>query len=123
MVFFGNSEDIRNGPHTIERWFNTRAGFTTNTATRPASYHYRSWPFRFSNLRGPAMNNVEASVNKKWRLNERGAELQVRGEALNAFNRVLFANPNTDQFSTAFGQITSTANYARQIQAVVRLNF
>ena len=49
--------------------------------------------------------------------------IEVRGEALNAFNRARFANPNTDRFNTAFGQITATANYARQIQAVFRLNF
>ncbi|HTM48071.1 MAG TPA: TonB-dependent receptor [Bryobacteraceae bacterium] len=122
-VFFGKSEDIVNGPHTAEQWFNTGAGFTRNTATRPASYHYRTWPFRFSNVRGPAMNNVDASVNKKWRLNEKGADLQLRGEALNAFNRTMFANPNTDQFNTLFGQSTATANYQRQVQVVLRLSF
>ena len=99
------------------------AGFTTNTATRPDSYHYRGWPLRFSNLRGPAMNNVDANIRKLWPLKDRGATIEVRGEALNAFNRARFANPNTDRFNTAFGQITATANYARQIQAVFRLNF
>ena len=116
-------DDIRNGPHNAEQWFNIDAGFTRNTSTRPASYHYRTWPFRFSNVRGPAMNNVDLSINKRWKLSERGAEIQVRAEGTNAFNRVQFANPNTDQFSTAFGQITSAANYPRQIQAVMRVNF
>jgi hypothetical protein len=69
------------------------------------------------------MNNVDLSINKRWKLNERGTEVQLRGEGLNAFNRVLFANPNTDQFNSAFGQITGAANYPRQIQAVLRLNF
>jgi len=123
VVFFGIGDDIRKGPHTPEQWFNINAGFTRNTATRPASYHYRTWPFRFSNVRGPAMNNVDLSVNKRWRLKERGTEIQFRGEALNAFNRVHFGNPNTDQFNTAFGQINTSANYPRQIQVVVRANF
>ncbi len=123
VVFFGVPDDIRNGPHTAEQWFNTKAGFTTNTATRPASYHYRSWPFRFSNVRGPAMNNIDASINKKWRLKERGTEIQLRAEALNACNRVMFGNPVTDQFNSSFGQITSQANYARQIQVVLRAMF
>jgi len=123
VVFFGVGDDIRKGPHTPEEWFNTKAGFTRDTATRPASYHYRTWPFRFSNVRGPVMNSVDLSVNKRWRLNERGAEVQFRGEALNAFNRVLFANPTTDQFNTAFGQINGSANYPRQIQVVVRASF
>ena len=123
VVFFGKSEEIRNGPRTIEEWFNTKAGFPTNTATRPASYHYRSWPFRFSNIRGAAMNNVDASLNKKFKLNEKGWEFQVRGEALNACNRPMFGNPTTDQYSTGFGQITGTVNYQRQLQLVARFSF
>ena len=123
VVFQGNPDDIRTGPQTPNQWFNINAGFTRNTATRPAAYHYRSWPFRFANIRGPSMNNVDLSINKRWKLNERGAEVQLRGEGLNAFNHVLFAGPTTDQFSTAFGQITGAANYPRQIQAVLRINF
>jgi hypothetical protein len=122
-VFFGVGEDIGRGPQTVEQWFNTGAGFTRNTAQRPASYHYRTWPFRFSNLRAQAMNNVDLSINKRWKLSERGAEIQLRGEGLNAFNTPLLGAPNTDQFNLAFGQITATANYPRQIQAVLRLSF
>lgn len=123
VVFFGAGDDIRNAPKSPDQWFNVNAGFTRNTATRPASYHYRTWPFRFSNVRGPAMNNIDLSVNKRWKLTEKGPEIQLRGEGLNAFNRVLFQNPNTDQFNTAFGQIIGSANYARQIQVVLRLSF
>jgi hypothetical protein len=123
VVFLGSPEDIHHGPRTVEQWFNVNAGFTRNTATRPASSHYRSWPFRFSNLRGRAMSNVDLSLNKRWKLNERGAEIQIRGEALNAFNHPQFGNPNTDQFNTAFGQITATTNYPRQIQFMLRLGF
>jgi len=123
VVYFGVGDDINKGPRTVDQWFNTESGFTRNTATRPASYHYRTWPFRFSNVRGPYMNNIDLSINKRWKLTERGTELQFRGEALNAFNRTQFGNPNTDQFNTLFGQIAVTANYPRQIQAVLRLNF
>lgn len=52
-----------------------------------------------------------------------GAGLPVRGEGLNRFNRVQFQNPVTDQFNTAFGQITGAANYPRKIQVVVRVGF
>ena len=121
-VFLGIGDDIRKTPHTPDQWFNINAGFTRNTATRPASYHYRTWPFRFSNIRGPAMNNVDASINKRWRVHER-TEIQMRAEALNAFNHVLFALPQMDQFNSAFGQITTQANYARQVQLVLRASF
>lgn len=122
-VFFGRGDDIRHGPRTVEEWFNTSAGFTRNTAQRPASYHYRTWPFRFANVRDKAMNNIDLSINKRWRIGEKGPEIQLRGEGLNAFNTPLLGAPNTDQFNLAFGQITATANYPRQIQAVLRLNF
>ena len=69
------------------------------------------------------MDNVDLSINKRWKLNEKGAEIQLRGEGLNAFNHVLFSGPSTDQFSTAFGQITGQANYPRQIQGVLRFSF
>lgn len=122
-VFFGDGRDIGKGPKTSEQWFNVDAGFTRNVATRPAASHYRTWPFRFANLRGPAMNNVDWSINKRWKLSEKGADIQLRGEGLNGFNRVQFQNPVTDQFNTAFGQITGAANYPRQLQVVMRVGF
>jgi hypothetical protein len=96
--------------------------FETRSAARP-SYHYRTWPLYFSNLRWDAMNNYDLSINKRWRLNERGMEIQARGEALNAFNHPQFAGPQMDQFNSAFGQITATRNYPRQIQGVFRFSF
>jgi hypothetical protein len=45
------------------------------------------------------------------------------GEGLNAFNHPLFAGPQMDQFDSAFGRITATSNYPRQIQAVIRLTY
>ena len=122
VIFFGNPDDINKGPKTVEQWFNINSGFTRNSATRPTS-HYRTWPFRFSDVRGPAMNNVDLSINKRWKLRERGPEVQLRGESFNAFNRTQFSNPNVDQFSTSFGQITGTQNYARQIQVMLRVSF
>lgn len=121
-IFEGNPADIASGDRNVNRWFNTDAGFTRNASTRP-SYHYRTWPFYLSSLRRDASNTVDLSINKRWRLNERGMEVQVRGEALNAFNHPQFGAPTMDQFSTAFGQITATANYPRQVQAVFRFSF
>ena len=122
VIFLGDPEDIAKSPRSVDRWFNIDAGFTRASSTRP-SYHYRTWPFYFSSLRRDAMNNVDFSINKRWRLNERGAEVQLRAEALNGFNHPQFANPQMDQFNSAFGQITATANYPRQVQAVLRFSF
>ena len=122
VIFFGNPDDIAKGPHTAEQWFNINAGFSRNSSTRPAN-HYRTWPFRFADVRGDALNNVDLSLTKRWRLNERSADVQLRVDALNAFNHPTFANPQMDQFNSAFGQITATLNYARQVQAMLRVSF
>jgi len=122
VIFFGNPDDINKGPHTVEQWFNTKAGFTTNSATRPSN-HYRTWPFRFADVRASALNNVDVSVNKTVRLNDRGFTMQLRGDAINFMNHPSFAGPQMDQFSSSFGQITAQANYARQVQATLRLSF
>ena len=84
---------------------------------------FRTWPLRFANIRGAALSNVDLSASKSWRLRERGAEVQFRGDALNAFNHPTFALPQMDQFNSAFGQISATLNYARQVQASVRVSF
>jgi hypothetical protein len=122
VIFFGDPADIATGPHTAEQWFNINAGFTRNSSTRPSN-HYRTWPFRFANVRGDSLNNVDLSVNKRWRLNEKGADAQLRVDALNAFNHPTFATPQMDQFNSAFGQITATLNYARQVQVMARVSF
>jgi hypothetical protein len=122
VIFFGNPNDINKGAHTIDQWFNTKAGFTTSSTTRPSN-HYRTWPFRFADVRGDALKNVDLSVSKSVRLSERGIMLQFRGDALNALNHPLFGGPQMDQFNSAFGQITAQANYARQVQVTARLSF
>jgi hypothetical protein len=78
---------------------------------------------RFANVRGDALNNVDLSLNKSWHLNERGAVVQLRVETLNAFNHPTMGLPQMDQFNSAFGQISATLNYARQVQAMVRASF
>ena len=120
-IYYGDPANIPLANRSVDRWFNT-ADFETRSGVRP-SYHYRTWPLYFSNLRRDAMNNYDLSINKRWRLNERGMEVQARCEALNALNHPQFAGPQMDQFNSAFGQVTATANYPRQIQAVFRFSF
>jgi hypothetical protein len=123
VIFFGDPANILAGaPHTAEEWFNVDAGFTKASSTRPSN-HFRTWPLRFGDVRGDKLNNVDLSMNKSVRLNERGATVQVRVDSLNAFNHATMGLPQMDQFNSAFGQITATLNYARQIQSMVRVTF
>ena len=49
--------------------------------------------------------------------------VQFRAEALNAFNRVQFANPNTTVTNSAFGRVSAQANTPRQVQFGLKILF
>ena len=63
-----------------------------------------------------------SSLIKDTRIKER-VELEVRVEALNVFNQVNFAAPNTTPTSTAFGQVTVQNNVPRHLQLSLRVKF
>ena len=68
------------------------------------------------------MANWDLSLFKNVPIKER-MNLQFRAEMLNAFNTPLFNGPNATFGSGSFGQITSQANTARQIQLSVRFTW
>ena len=121
VIFRGNLKDIPlpKNQRTPDRWFNIDAGFERDSR-RQLSYAARVMSFRFSGIRGDGINQWDLSVIKDTRIRE-GMKLQFRGEFLNAFNHVLFSNPNTSVTSTAFGTITSEKGYPRRIQLGVKL--
>jgi hypothetical protein len=75
-----------------------------------------------SDLRGFAPYNEDLSLVKKTALTER-VNLDLRFEAFNAFNRVIFNNPSTNYGNlSTFGKITS-AGGARNGQIVAKITF
>ena len=117
--------DIRlpSGQQTAAGWFNTAAGFERNSA-RQLDRNVRTFPQRLGFLRGDTINNYDLALMKNTRVAE-GKDLQFKAEFLNAFNHLLFANPNTNPTVVQFGSIqTSTqANYPRRIQLSPRFAF
>ncbi len=126
---FGNAlflGDIKNIPlsssaRSVERWFNTDAGFNRVGSQQLAS-NFREFPLRFSGIRGDAQHRWDLSAIKNFRLTE-GVVFQLRGEAFNALNRPIFNNPNTSPTSGAFGTITATAAQARTWQLAGKITF
>ncbi|MBI3678924.1 MAG: carboxypeptidase regulatory-like domain-containing protein [Acidobacteria bacterium] len=108
---FGNAifrGDLKNVPlpvseRTSERWFNTATGFERNNANRLDS-NIRTFPSRFSGIRGDGINNLDASFFKNFRFGER-VTFQFRMESYNALNHVQFTDPTTDPYNSNFGQI------------------
>jgi hypothetical protein len=91
-------------------------------------------------LRGPAQNNVDFSIIKRFAIRE-SKSIEFRAEFFNLFNHVNFANPisnfnavpataidpNTGQIRNNnpgdFGRIIATSNNPRLIQFALKLDF
>ena len=131
VIYNGNPNDIQLplDQRTPEHWFNT-ANFETASAKQLLGNQVRTWPFRFSTLRGPRQNNLDVALIKQTRISE-GMNVEFRAEALNAANHPLFPNPNLTVTAaqsvkdTGFGQISASTmnNYARRLQLSLRFVF
>jgi hypothetical protein len=133
-IYYGNPKDIMLplDQRSPEHWFNV-ANFETVSAKQLLGNQVRTWPLRFSNIRGPRQNNIDLAILKQTRITE-GKNLEFRAEALNAANHPFFPNPNmtvttaqafANNADTGFGQISASTqnNYARRLQISLRLLF
>jgi hypothetical protein len=109
IFFYGNLQDLvlPKSERTVERWFNTAAGFETDSKKQPVS-NIRTFPLRLTGLRAPGYNSWDISVFKTVQLRE-GIKLQIRGEAQDAMNHTTFDPPNTNPSNSLFGQITTVS--------------
>jgi hypothetical protein len=130
-IYYGNPAaillpaDQRNAEH----WFNV-ANFDTASARQLLGNQVRTFPFRFPQLRGPRINNIDVAILKQTRITE-SKSLEFRAEALNAANHPLLPGPNMtvtaaqNAQDTGFGQISASTmnNYARRLQMSLRFLF
>ncbi len=123
VIFTGNLHDIvlPRGRRTVDRWFNTGAGFERDPARQLGS-NIRTFPARLTGLRTKGLNIWNLSALKNFRLGERW-KLQFRSEFLNAWNHSHFAGPGTGVTSTLFGRISATSGYPRQAYFALKLMF
>lgn len=82
----------------------------------------RTLPSRFAQFRGDALNLWDLSVSKNFSITEK-IKLQLRGEFLNAFNKVIFSAPDLNPRNSTFGQLTGQDNLARDVQLGLKLIF
>lgn len=103
------------GTQTIAHWFNTSA------FALPAPYTFGNAGRTFGN--GPGLFSLDGSLLKDFSVER--FTLQFRAEVLNLTNHANFNNPNTQEGSSTFGQITTlvTGNQARIIQLGLHLKF
>jgi hypothetical protein len=123
IIFNGSLHDILlpADQRSVAQWFNVNAGFVRNSAQQ-LSNNLRTFPLRLSGIRGPGINNFDLSAIKSAKIREK-ATVQFRAESLNAMNHPLFANPNVDPTSSAFGVISAQNNNPRRIQLSLKMVF
>ncbi|MBL8173712.1 MAG: carboxypeptidase regulatory-like domain-containing protein [Bryobacterales bacterium] len=124
VLFRGDIQDlvIPRSERTVARWFNIDAGFERNPQ-RALESNYRTFPLRFTGLRAHGWDNWDLSLYKSIAFTER-IKLQLRAEAVDAFNTAMFNPPNTDPNNTLFGQVTGTIwSEQRKITVAARLTF
>ena len=152
--YLGGDIDIPSEQRTTDRWFNTAAfqsfynwpsflpaGVTPETATtaqRNAAqtaantaatpvFHLRTLPLRFSSVRRDYIKNVDLTLLKDIHIRE-GMKVQLRFEALNAFNEPYFPVPQVSPTNSTFGAInvlttSNQENYARRVQLGAKFIF
>lgn len=100
-------------------------------ATFPGQVFFSNAPGQTGNVtralvNGPKFFNVNAALLKNIRFTET-MRLQLRAEAFNLFNNVNFNISAAQQLSNiqsnTFGQLTATANAARELQFALRFEF
>jgi hypothetical protein len=111
------------GQRTVNQWFDTSAFVTLQTdPTQPGFVPFQA----FGNsgvgiLRGPGLANLDFNLSKEFQITERQV-LQFRTEFYNAFNHTNLGIPGIT-IGSGFGQITTTATPARQIQFGLKYRF
>jgi outer membrane receptor protein involved in Fe transport len=122
-IFIGDIKDIAldGGQRTVDRWFNTEAGFNRSSSQQRA-YNVRSFPLRFGGIRGAPQNRWDLSIKKNFNFTE-AVKMEFRAEAINAFNHAVFTPPNTTPTSSSFGRVTGVAWPGRNWQFGLNLKF
>jgi hypothetical protein len=86
----------------------------------PAQPNWFGNATRYSPVRGFWNASENVSLAKTFHLTET-IRADLRGEAFNALNRVVFSSPNTNLNNLNFGRVTGQANNPRQMQVALKL--
>jgi Carboxypeptidase regulatory-like domain/TonB dependent receptor len=129
-VFIGNASDVTHSvhqvpsgqtgvPNSVQFFSNETNAF--NAFTAPIA----GGPGNRNILSGPGFWEIDMSILKEfgmpWSDNQK---LQFRADAFNLFNHTDFSAPSALMLNpSTFGDITSTANQARQLQLGLRFSF
>ena len=122
VILRGSLKDVplSGDRRSVDRWFNVEP--FERAPARQLQNNIRTFPLRFSNIRGDAQTKLDLSVIKNFNVTER-VRLQFRAEAFNSLNHVNFNAPNMTVTGTAFGTVTGQGSLSRQFQGVLKIIF
>lgn len=105
---------------TYGRWFDTSR---FNTTSSPTAYNKRVFPHVVDGVRSDGVNNWNINIMKATPIRN-DVTFEMRLEALDIFNHLVAASPNTSPTSTQFGQVTGDVyTYGRWVQIQGRIYF
>jgi hypothetical protein len=122
LLLFQNSYVVSGNPKlddpTRDRWFDTSKFSVAD------SYAPRSNPWYFDGLTGPSTFMTDMTLTKMFALGQR-YRLEARIEAYNAFNEIVWDNPDLILSSANFGKVTrkQLAYSGREMQVGLRFIF
>ncbi|HWB85738.1 MAG TPA: TonB-dependent receptor [Bryobacteraceae bacterium] len=118
-IYFGGPLNLNN--RDVNGTAFDKSVFDTNSADA-LNYHIRTFSTTFPNLRADGVNQLDASMLKRFNITEH-KYFELRAEIYNVPNHPVFAAPNTQATNSAFGTITATANRFRMVQLAGKFVF
>ncbi|WP_321475558.1 TonB-dependent receptor [uncultured Paludibaculum sp.] len=108
-------------PNAANRYVNTSLFVNPSTLGR---YQRGNTSYKLSSLRSPWEMSEDFAIQKAFRPAE-AVRIQLRGEALNAFNRTLWGNINVSTASPLFGQVVGASDWfsPRKLQLGLRVDW
>ena len=96
--------------------------FNTSVFSQPAPFTFGNTGRTLPDVRTPGMENIDFSLFKNFQVTEK-LQAELRAEAFNLLNQVVFGAPNSVLTSGQFGVISNQANTPRELQFALKLLF
>jgi hypothetical protein len=123
-LLFGNLDQVKPGSPkladpTFNEWFDT-SFFKTAIANTP-----RTNPWYYSGLTGPRNWNIDSTLSKHFpfHIRDRVYRAELRMEAYNLLNKIMWADPPVAATNALFGKVTKQGNTGREFQYTLRIHF
>jgi hypothetical protein len=121
LFYYGDVHDVFNVKRNPSVWFNT-SEFVRSTALVPNGYNIRMFPQVIDGLRNDVINMWHGNIMRNFKIKEK-ANLQLRMNMYDIFNRSEFNGPDATPTDSTFGACTTNFGSNRSIEIQGRITF